>query len=188
MSNFTFLDDLTETSWGFNPTLGQVSFTRNVLETTTIADMDLKTTYSRRIMTFQIPSSLIISSFLSGVIDRFGLLTSPSALHGPSYAPTVGRESFFRDLSMPPLDLDMSLGLPSTFTRDVFPIDELPHIGQARVQSFESVVGEAEDDDTEDSSEHDYEGGYDEDGSYHTLSSACRGLCGAGVGGYYGCH
>ncbi|CAK8561947.1 unnamed protein product [Lathyrus sativus] len=49
--DFTFPDDWTKTSWGFDPTLGHVSYIGNILETTTIAGRDPKTTYSRRAMT-----------------------------------------------------------------------------------------------------------------------------------------
>lgn len=67
-------------------------------------------------------------------------------------------------------------------------MDKLPNISPRRVSSLELDVGEAEDDDTYDPSEHDFESGYDEDGFNHTLTSICSGLCGAGAVGYYGCH
>lgn len=137
-----------------------------------------------RAMTFQILDSLIISNFLLGVIDIFGLLTPPSAPLGPSYALVMGGEPFFHDISMPLLDLEISLGLPSTFTRDIFPIDELPLISPTCVPLLELDAEEAEDDNNYDPSEHESE--YVEDDSNHILESACSGLCGAGVGAYCG--
>ncbi|CAK8571612.1 unnamed protein product [Lathyrus sativus] len=56
-TNFNFPDEWTETSWGFDLALRQVSFTRNIFETITIIGMDLKTMYSRRTITFQILSN-----------------------------------------------------------------------------------------------------------------------------------
>lgn len=187
-TEFAFPDTWTDASWGFNPALGQLSYTGNVLETTAIMGQEPETTISRRAMTFSIPPSLIISSYLSGEIDRHGLSTYPSTSTVPSYAPVERAWPTFHDISRPSPDLEMSLGPPPTFTRDVYPVGELPLIDPAHVPLLEPVISEAEDDDTEeDPSEQDYDPEYDGEGSDHTLTSACSGLCGAGAGSYCGC-
>lgn len=67
-------------------------------------------------------------------------------------------------------------------------MDKLPDISPRCVSSLELDVGEAEDDDTYDPSEHDFESGYDEDGFNHTLTNICSGLCRAEAVGYHGYH
>ncbi|CAK8537354.1 unnamed protein product [Lathyrus sativus] len=152
-TDFTFHDEWIETSWGFEPALGQVSFIENVLETTIIIGMYPKTMYSRRTITIQIPVYLIISSFISGVIDRFGLLTSPLARPGLSHVSAMGGESFFHDTPKPLLDLETSLGFSLAFTCDKFTVDKLSYISTTRVPSLELDVGKGEDDDTNNPSE-----------------------------------
>lgn len=150
-TNFTYPDEWTEMSWGFDPTLRQVSFTWNVLETSGMGSNTIifaRISPSRSHHTWS-----YLVSFLR-VINCFGLLISPLDPPKLSHASVVGCELFFHDISKPPLSLEISLGIPSAFTHDIFIVDEFPDIYPTRVLSLNLDVGEAEDNNTYNPSKH----------------------------------
>ncbi|GAU47476.1 hypothetical protein TSUD_371750 [Trifolium subterraneum] len=151
-----------------------------------IVGMETEATLSGRTLIFQIPVYIIILIFLLGVIDRFGLMISDQAPFGAPYDLDMDGRPSSQQIPEPQPEMVMPLHFAEPLSSTFVDPYAIPDTSQAFAPTLELETSSAED---YDSSDWVFDSpGDDGDGSDHTLTSDCDGLCGVGKGGYCGCH